>query len=80
MPNPKTEVVSFSRLTDAQAARLDVLVPHRGPCGFCAGPDARHRLFDAIREQVRAGDSIELVADNYDHIPLEAIRLILLDA
>ena len=23
--------------------------PFRGPCAFCGGPDARHRLFDSLR-------------------------------
>lgn len=45
---------------------LDLVGPLRGPCGICGGPDARHRMFDAIQEQVRAGDSPEHVASNYD--------------
>jgi len=44
---------------------LDLVGPFRGKCGICGGPDARHRLFDAIQEQQRAGDPSPLVADNY---------------
>lgn len=35
---------------------LDALMPPAGPCGICGGPDQRHRLIDAIRENARAGD------------------------
>lgn len=48
---------------------LDVLQPFAGECGICGGPDKRHRLADAIVENVAAGDSIEHVAEDYDVAP-----------
>lgn len=56
--------------------RLDELVKYRGPCAFCGGPDARHRLFDNIRENAAAGDSPTFLADIYE-VPQEAVDLIL---
>lgn len=44
---------------------LDLVGAFRGECAVCGGPDARHRLFDAIQEQQRAGDPSSLVAENY---------------
>ncbi len=55
---------------------LDEWFPFRGPCGFCGGPDARHRLFDAIAERHAAGDGVEALAEDYDKPP-EAIRAVL---
>ena len=52
---------------------LDVLYPYAGPCAICGGPDKRHRLADAIVENVRAGDDPEAVADNYD-VPLATVE------
>lgn len=51
---------------------LDVLYPFAGPCGICGGPDKRHRLADAIIENVRAGDSPAMVAAIYsdDVLPI----------
>ena len=57
------------------ALTLDLVGPFRGECGICGGPDARHRLFDAIQEQQRAGDPSSLVADNYG-IPVEQAEAI----
>jgi len=37
----------------ALLARLDSRWPARGPCGICGGPDARHRLWDAIETSIR---------------------------
>ena len=45
--------------------QLDDLWPPRGPCGFCGGPDARHRIFDVIRDRRAAGESISALADDY---------------
>ena len=45
---------------------LDALGPYRGPCGICGGPDARHRLADAIADRLRAGESAEAVALDYE--------------
>lgn len=44
---------------------LDRLFPFRGPCAMCGGVDARHRLWDNVAENVRAGDSVEFVASGY---------------
>lgn len=54
---------------------LDAFLKPRGPCGFCATPDARHRLVDAISEQVRAGDWIREVAWN-NSLSVEAVEYI----
>jgi hypothetical protein len=55
---------------------IDHHLPHRGPCGCCGGPDARHRLFDALWEFHQAGDSIEELADEYEY-PVEAIAAVI---
>lgn len=55
---------------------LDELFPFRGPCGFCGLPDARHRLWDTLREQVRAGDPPLMVADEFD-LPMHAVQAVL---
>ena len=44
---------------------LDVLGPYRGPCAMCGGPDARHRLADAVVGSVMAGDARVAVAHDY---------------
>lgn len=59
----------------ARENELDVAFPRRGPCGICGRGWARHRECDAIRSQVRAGDSIEAVARWFDY-PIEAVRLL----
>lgn len=43
-----------------------MLYPFAGPCALCGGSDKRHRLADSIIENVRAGDSVRLVANAYD--------------
>lgn len=50
----------------AVAAALPLLGPHRGACGFCGIPEQRHRLFEAIQEMRAAGDSVGMLADDYD--------------
>lgn len=52
---------------------LDVLYGYAGTCAFCGFGDKRHRLADAIVENVRAGDSVAMVADNYG-VSQEAVR------
>ena len=49
------------------------LYPYAGPCAFCGRPDKRHRLFDAIRENHRAGDGIEFLSEAYD-LPVASIE------
>lgn len=41
-------------------------LPPRGPCGICGGPDARHRIVDAIRSSHKAGDSVADLARWYE--------------
>jgi hypothetical protein len=55
---------------------LDVLYPYAGPCAFCGHYDKRHRMADAIVENVRAGDSVEMVAEGYD-LSEEAVRALI---
>ena len=55
---------------------LDQYFPFRGPCAICGHPDARHRLFDAIRGRAKAGDSVEELAEDYDASE-EAIKLVI---
>ncbi len=47
---------------------LDAIMPFRGPCGFCGGPDARHRIVEAAQENLRAGESPASVAENYPEL------------
>jgi len=39
-------------------SRLERLRPPYGPCGICGGPDARHRMWDAMEGQSRTSDGI----------------------
>ena len=57
-------------------AVIDRHFPYRGPCAFCGGADARHRLFDAMRGNYAAGDPPERIAAFYGE-PLEAVRAVL---
>jgi hypothetical protein len=58
----------MSRPADIRAA-LALFGPAAGPCAFCGLPDRRHRLLEAVAENVRAGDSILFVAEEYDVTP-----------
>src|SRR5690606_42040108 len=40
----------------AMSDAIDNHWPPRGPCAFCGHRDARHRIFDAIKERRRAGE------------------------
>ena len=53
----------------------EAIYPYAGPCAFCGFRDKRHRLWDAVRENYRAGDSAESIADDYD-LSVEAVRWI----
>jgi hypothetical protein len=44
---------------------IDAKWPYCGPCAFCGCADKRHRLFDAMRGRVRAGESRKSVAEDY---------------
>jgi hypothetical protein len=59
----------MERIRDA----LAMFGPPAGACAFCALPDKRHRLLEAVAENVRAGDSVESVADDYD-VSEDAVR------
>ena len=39
----------------------------QGPCAFCGGPYAAHRLIDGFRGMLAAGESLAEVAKWYDH-------------
>jgi hypothetical protein len=60
------------------AADLTAYFPRLGPCLLCGvpGEDARHRVIDAIVSRVRAGDSEETVAADYD-LPVRAVYVAL---
>jgi hypothetical protein len=46
---------------------VDATMPPHGPCAFCGGPDARHRVLDAIASRIAAGESARSVADDYGY-------------
>lgn len=55
---------------------IDRHLPYRGACIFCGHPDARHRLFDAIKERYQAGDRVEDLAYDY-RLAIELIEAVL---
>ena len=46
--------------------------PFRGPCAFCGGPDARHRLFDSLRDDPQPAAE---TADEYN-VPVLLVRVV----
>jgi hypothetical protein len=38
------------------------LHPYAGPCAFCGRPDARHRVWDAIKSNAKEGGTSESIA------------------
>ncbi len=46
-------------------AALALFGPATGPCGLCGLPDRRHRLLEAVAENVHAGDGVAFVAEMY---------------
>ena len=54
---------------------IDAAFPYRGRCMVCGCADARHRLFDAMRGNYRAGDTVERIAVMYD-ADVEAVRAV----
>jgi len=44
---------------------VDEHMPPRGPCLLCGGPDARHRVLDAISARIEGGEAAREVADDY---------------
>ncbi len=74
-----------SRLIVSAPDLADLWRPYNGSCGLCGGPDARHRLFEAISERHAAGDSSSHLATDYatDVATIEAVlvhELLQLDA
>jgi len=53
-------------LNAKQEKTLSRWFPARGPCGFCGHADARHRLWDAIISRYRAGETVKIIAEDYD--------------
>lgn len=64
---------TFNQRYDRYPAWIDERIPYHGPCGFCGGEDARHRMIDAIVGASAAGDTIEGLAENYE-LPEEFVR------
>jgi len=62
------------------SAELDRWFPPLGPCLICGVPgvDQRHRVLDAITEQVAAGEAPEDVAEDMG-VPLEAVNVAVRD-
>lgn len=60
----------------ADIAKLDKWFPPAGPCAFCTHRDKRHRLWDVIVGMHTAGDSIEMIAHEYN-LPVEAIEAVI---
>jgi hypothetical protein len=68
-----TEPVTSRRLAAVIAAHArwvntwaPAIGPHRGPCGLCGFPDARHRVADAMVEAYLAGDPLASIAHEHD--------------
>lgn len=49
--------------------------PINGPCLMCGTPgfSARHRVIDAIRDRVKAGEAVDAVADDFE-LPISVVR------
>jgi hypothetical protein len=54
---------------------MDEFMPPRGECAMCGGPDARHRLTDAMIGRVKAGDHPHAVAEDYGYPEVFVRRL-----
>lgn len=64
------------QLMHSTTPTIDRYFPYRGPCILCGGPDARHRLFDALWGFYQAGDSVEVLADEYEY-PVKVIGAVI---
>lgn len=42
---------------------VEAVMPFRSACGLCGGPDARHRVLDAIQERVSVDEDQEVQED-----------------
>jgi hypothetical protein len=55
---------------------LDAYFPPLGPCGLgCPGLDQRHRVVDAIADELAAGEDPEMAAKEFG-VPLDAVRAV----
>lgn len=50
-------------------------LPYRGPCAFCGGSDARHRILDAIQDLINAGEANQEIAEDLG-LEIELINLV----
>jgi len=56
---------------------LDRWYLYRGPCGICGRPDARHRLWDSIIDEVRTTGDESGAANLYDVPSDEAMAMLI---
>ena len=56
-------------------AAMDARWPYRGECGICGGPDARHRLWDAVDTSGRM-DGVKRAASDYG-MSVADVRLVM---
>jgi Holliday junction resolvase RusA-like endonuclease len=70
---PWREAIKHAAL--AVIPQLDEHFPKLGPCGICGvpGEDQRHRVVDAIRGSIHAGDPLEHAAAEYG-VSIDAAR------
>ena len=55
---------------------LDRHFPRCGPCLMCGGADKRHRLWDAIADRRRGGETAKSIARDY-RLPVAAVLAVL---
>jgi hypothetical protein len=72
------EAAESSWLTYKEAQSIasepcDIWFLYRGPCELCGHADARHRLYDAIRERSEGGEDAKEIAADFE-IPIEAVE------
>ena len=60
----------------ADITQLDKYYPPAGPCAVCGHRDKRHRLWDVIMGMYKGGDSVGIIAHDYN-LSIEAIEAIL---
>jgi hypothetical protein len=52
-------------MNDKLRAVINAAFPFFGPCGLCGFRDGRHRIFEAMRDRYRGGDSVSTLARDY---------------
>lgn len=55
---------------------IDRLMPYRGKCGVCGGPDARHRVIDSIAERLAVGERPGEIAAEFA-VPADTVHAVL---